>query len=69
MKPQKLCLAYGKPLVSTSANLSGQPALVDAQSVRQQLGHLLADVVEGPTDRNAQPSTIIDAISGKIYRA
>ncbi|WP_200855873.1 L-threonylcarbamoyladenylate synthase, partial [Klebsiella pneumoniae] len=46
---QKLCRAFGKPLTSTSANLSGQPACVTQQEVMVQLGNQIAVVVEGKT--------------------
>lgn len=65
---QKLCQAFNKPLVSTSANLSGQPAISDLTLLKQQLGDKIAHIVPGSPNPNLQPSTIIDAISGKIYR-
>lgn len=66
---QQLCLAFGKPLVSTSANLSGQPAICDRTILQSQLGDKVSYIVEGEVNPNLQPSTIIDAISGKIYRS
>lgn len=65
---QRLCLTFGKPLVSTSANLSGQAAIRDPHLLEQQLGDKVAHIVAGDLDAHAQPSTIIDAISGKKYR-
>lgn len=65
---QKLCQAFNKPLVSTSANLSGQPAISEINHLEQQLGNKVAHIVPGEPNPNLQPSTIIDAISGKIYR-
>ena len=65
---QKLCQAFNKPLVSTSANLSGQPAINEQSHLQQQLGDKVAHIVAGEPNQNLQPSTIIDAISGKIYR-
>lgn len=65
---QQLCLAWGKPLVSTSANLSGQAACRTVEQVKQQFG---ADfpVLAGPVNKQANPSMIIDIISGQILRA
>lgn len=37
-----LLARFGKPLVATSANLSGEPVLTDADEVRQRLSHLTA---------------------------
>lgn len=64
-----LCQALNKPLVSTSANLSGQPAINDIEVLKQQLGGLVAHIVPGEVDTNRAPSTIIDALSGTIYRS
>jgi len=66
---QALCLAYGKPIVSTSANLSGQPAIIDKQQLATELGPLVSHIVPGEVNPNLQPSTIIDAASGRIYRS
>jgi tRNA threonylcarbamoyl adenosine modification protein (Sua5/YciO/YrdC/YwlC family) len=66
---QQLCSAYGKPLVSTSANLSGQPAITDKAELQQSLGDKLSAVMPGPLGGATQPSQIRDAISGDIVRS
>jgi len=63
-----LCRAFGKPLVSTSANLSGRPAATDAREVRLQFGDRL-HIVPGHTQGRHSPSTIRDALTGRVYRA
>lgn len=63
-----LCQRFGGALVSTSANLSGQPPARSAIEVAQQLGALLDTIVEGECDPNAKPSTIVDFASGAIIR-
>jgi L-threonylcarbamoyladenylate synthase len=62
-----LCQAYGKPLVSTSANLSGLPPCRTVEEVRTQFG---ADfpVVEGDTGGRLNPSEICDALTGEQFR-
>ncbi len=62
-----LCQAYGKPLVSTSANLSGLPPCRTVEEVRAQFG---ADfpVVEGDTGGRLNPSEIRDALTGEQFR-
>lgn len=62
-----LCEAYGKPLVSTSANLTGLPPCRTDDEVRQQFG---ADfpVLEGKTGGRQNPSEIRDALTGELFR-
>ncbi|MDR6985420.1 tRNA threonylcarbamoyl adenosine modification protein (Sua5/YciO/YrdC/YwlC family) [Rheinheimera pacifica] len=66
---QQLCSAYGKPLVSTSANLSGQPAITDKAELEQSLGAKLSAIMPGPLGGATQPSQIRDALSGNIVRS
>ncbi|OZI13753.1 L-threonylcarbamoyladenylate synthase type 1 TsaC [Sodalis-like symbiont of Philaenus spumarius] len=64
---RRLCLAFDKPLVSTSANLTGQPPACSADEVRGQLGTafpVLGEAVEG----RLNPSEIRDALSGELIR-
>ncbi len=63
-----LCTAAGMPLVSTSANRSGRPALRTALLVRRHLGDDVDSVVAGETGLAAGPSEIRDALTGKILR-
>ncbi|RWR01845.1 tRNA(ANN) t(6)A37 threonylcarbamoyladenosine modification protein [[Pantoea] beijingensis] len=64
---QQLCRAFGKPVVSTSANLSGLEPCRSSEEVRQQFG---ADfpVLEGKTGGRLNPSEIRDVISGEQIR-
>ncbi len=64
-----LCRQFAKPLVSTSANLSGEPAINDLAELTAKLSDKVAHIVAGEVDVNRQPSTIIDARSGAIYRS
>lgn len=64
---QQLCLAFGKPLVSTSANLTGQPPSRSAAEVRQQLGHNFP-VLDLPVEGRLNPSEIRDAVTGELIR-
>lgn len=49
------------PLAVSSANLSGQPAAVDADQALAMLGESVAVVVDGGPSQGGEPSTIIDA--------
>ncbi|MCC5825990.1 Sua5/YciO/YrdC/YwlC family protein [Alkalimonas sp.] len=64
-----LCQALPGPLVSTSANKAGEPAITVASEVLQQLGGDIAALVAGELGGAVQPSQIRDAISGQILRS
>ncbi|EEQ07983.1 L-threonylcarbamoyladenylate synthase type 1 TsaC [Yersinia bercovieri] len=64
---QQLCLQYGKPLVSTSANLSGREPCRTDEEVRIQFGPSLP-VLFGKVGGRLNPSEIRDAITGKQFR-
>ena len=63
----ELCEAYGKPLVSTSANLSGQPPCRTTAEVLAQFGASFP-VVDGATGGRQNPSEIRDALTGELFR-
>lgn len=63
----ELCEAFGKPLVSTSANLSGLPPCRTAQEVVEQFGSDFP-VVDVPTGGRQNPSEIRDALTGELFR-
>jgi len=65
---QKLCLAFGGPITSTSANLTGLTPCVTTAEVTQQLDSLLGAIVDEAVGGLAQPTTITDAVTGKVYR-
>ncbi|EMQ4302138.1 L-threonylcarbamoyladenylate synthase type 1 TsaC [Yersinia enterocolitica] len=64
---QQLCSQYGKPLVSTSANLSGQEPCRTTEEVRIQFGSSLP-VLAGLVGGRLNPSEIRDALTGKQFR-
>lgn len=65
---QQICNQLGKPLVSTSANLSGQEPALNVAEVIEQFEHSIEAVITGELGSESKPSTIIDAISGTILR-
>lgn len=65
---RQLAALAGTPLVSTSANRSGQPAAVSVFQVQRHLGDELDFVVNGRCQRPGRPSTIIDLASGEKLR-
>lgn len=65
---KQLCTAYGKPLTSTSANLTGQPSCMTTEEVEQQLGDQLVAILRGATGGRNKPSEIRDARTLKVLR-
>lgn len=63
----ELCQAYGKPLVSTSANLTGQEPCRTVDEVLAQFGDAFP-VVNGETGGRLNPSEIRDALTGELFR-
>nr|WP_233149003.1 L-threonylcarbamoyladenylate synthase type 1 TsaC [Shimwellia pseudoproteus] len=62
-----LCQAFGKPLVSTSANLTGQPPCRTTAEVYAQFGGDFP-VLDGATGGRQNPSEIRDALTGEQFR-
>ena len=66
---RSLCEAFGKPLVSTSANLSGEPPLTTAEQVTQTLADKIDFIVAGDVGPQQAPTQIRDAQTGEVIRA
>lgn len=64
---QQLCRAFNKPLVSTSANLTGLAPCRTAAEVHQQFGDEFP-VLQGETGGRNNPSEIRDALTGELIR-
>jgi len=64
---RQLCEAFGKPLVSTSANLTGLPPCRHAAEVHQQFGKDFP-VLQAETGGRNNPSEIRDALTGELIR-
>jgi L-threonylcarbamoyladenylate synthase len=64
-----LCNAVNKPIVSTSANLSGQQPAKTWQEVEQMLRDQVDYIIKGETLGYTQPSKIIDALTTETIRA
>lgn len=65
----QLCRAFGRPIVSTSANLSGKPPARSYREVLHKLSSRLDFVMPGETQGLAQPSVIRDVQTDKIFRS
>jgi L-threonylcarbamoyladenylate synthase len=64
-----LCRAFGGALVSTSANVHGQPAARSVQQVVDCFGDALDGVLDAPLGDQDRPTGIRDVLSGAIIRA
>lgn len=64
-----LCEAFGKPIVSTSANPGSEPPARSAEQVDRYFPGQLCGIVEGELGGNEQPSEIRDLATGRIIRA
>jgi len=65
---KQLCADFGGAIVSTSANRHGQPALLTAQSVREDMGAELDIIVDELVGGADSASTIRDGLTGKQLR-
>jgi len=63
---EALLAAVGGPLVSSSANLSGQPPCVDADEIRRVFGNQLDVLLDGGPSPASLPSTVVDVSSGRV---
>jgi L-threonylcarbamoyladenylate synthase len=58
--PIALVRGVGRPLASTSANVSGRPSALTTDEVREQLGEKVDLVIEGGAVPGGRESTIVD---------
>jgi L-threonylcarbamoyladenylate synthase len=64
-----LCAAFGGPIVSTSANLTGVQPLMTGVGVRLRFGAELDGVLALAVGEAGRPSRVIDLDSGAVLRA
>lgn len=62
-----LIRGLGKPLIGTSANLSGLPSCTSAEDVRAQLGESVDFILDGGVCPGGIESTVID-VTGEVPR-
>lgn len=65
---KQLCLAFGGPIVSTSANIEGQIPARSKHDVLQQFPAGIDLIIDGATGGCKNPSEIRDVVTGKILR-
>jgi L-threonylcarbamoyladenylate synthase len=65
---KSICQDFGKPIVSTSANLTATPPLLSYQDVKNYFPNGIDLIVRGKVGSLQHPTPIYDARSGKILR-
>ena len=63
--PVALIEGLGRPIVGTSANLSGQPSPLTADEVYAQLGNRIDWIIDGGTCPGGRESTLVD-VTGEV---
>ena len=65
---RELCMAFGEPIVSTSANLAGEPEFRSLDDVKRQFGDVIGCLIEGELGEHDKPSEIRDLVTGERIR-
>lgn len=65
---RQLCKALNTPLVSTSANYSGEPPLRTAEDVYALMHNDIDWIMAAPTGGRTEPSTILNPLTGEVLR-
>lgn len=64
-----LCEKFGRPIISTSCNKSGDPPARDIRSIQLTLSDTVDCVIDGALGGRLRPSEIRDALTGEVIRA
>jgi L-threonylcarbamoyladenylate synthase len=64
----RLCRQFAKPVVSTSANIAGQPPARSAEEVQQQFRDRIKCIVAGEVDASISPTEIRDLLTNTVIR-
>lgn len=65
---RKLCLAFGGPIISTSANINGHPPARDVRTVELIFGKIIDVIWPAPVGGLLKPTPILNAITGDVIR-
>lgn len=64
-----LCEKFGRPIVSTSANFSGEEPVRNFQEAQKKFSNLVDFILPGETGSLNNPTIIKDALTGKVLRS
>jgi len=62
--PLALIQSLGRPMIGTSANISGKPSILTAAEVKQQLGDKVDLIIDGGKCPGGNESTLVDVTGG-----
>jgi len=65
---RELCESFGRPIVSTSANRTGNTEIRSRLTLEKQLGHSIDFIVSGELGRGSKTSEIRDLVTEKRVR-
>lgn len=65
---QQLCREFGRPVISTSANIAGQPEIRDRSELIATFAEIIDCITPGELGGGNAVSEIRDLISGKVLR-
>ncbi len=65
---QKLCAAFGKPIITTSANTTGNPAPMNFDSVDKRILETVDLAIDGGQTKYGKASTVVDLVERKRVR-
>lgn len=63
-----LCKAFGKPIITTSANPTGQPAPTRIEDVDREMLEGVEVVIDGGPTKYRSPSIVVDLVERKVLR-
>jgi L-threonylcarbamoyladenylate synthase len=63
-----ICQGFGKPIISTSANLEGHPPARTVDEVKLIFGDSIDLIISGELGNQNKPTEIRDVLTGKIIR-
>mgnify|MGYP005845175035 CR=1 FL=1 len=66
---RQLCAAFGAPIVSTSANVSGAPAISSLQALDQRIASAVDVIIQLPCGQQHKPSIITDLLTDQNVRS
>lgn len=66
---KQLCELFGRPIISTSCNKSGDPPARDIRTIKLTLKNTVDCIIDGKLGGRLKPTEIRDALTGEVIRA